>query len=135
MLDFLQGNDLNSRWLQHGGRETLASYGISADQVDAPRRNRLLAEAYIPSEHLELLETLPIALETSAYFFAHAGARPGVPLAMQSDDDLLWFKDGMQARYEEFEKVVVHGHDALARAHVGTRRINVDTGAFATGCL
>jgi serine/threonine protein phosphatase 1 len=93
------------------------------------------AAAYVPEEHVAFLATLPVAAETESYFLSHAGVRPGVSLDTQSDADLLWFKDGMQAQFDEFPKTIVHGHDALIESVIRRRRINVDTGAFITGRL
>jgi serine/threonine protein phosphatase 1 len=41
----------------------------------------------------------------------------------------------MAASYADCNKTVVHGHEPVETAVVGSRRINVDTGAYATGRL
>jgi len=63
------------------------------------------------------------------YFFAHAGVRPGVPLADQTEDDLLWIRHDFLNSTQIHPKIVVHGHTpADVATHYGNR-INIDTGA------
>jgi len=59
----------------------------------------------------------------------------GVPLAQQSDEDLLWIRDQFLNSKMDFGKIVVHGHTPVDKPEVLPNRINVDTGAFATGRL
>jgi serine/threonine protein phosphatase 1 len=61
--------------------------------------------------------------------------RPGIPLAQQREEDLLWIRDEFLLYEKDFDKVVVHGHTPVAEPEVRANRINVDTGAYATGNL
>jgi serine/threonine protein phosphatase 1 len=61
--------------------------------------------------------------------------RPGVPLQQQSDEDLLWIRNEFLDSAADFGKIVVHGHTPVVEPQVRPNRINVDTGAFATGRL
>lgn len=135
MLDFLARPSAHHRWLEFGGLDTLRSYGAAVNfkMGIAELRNQL--RATIPDEHLAFLRALPISIETEFYFFCHAGVRPGVPLAEQSDHDLLWLSDGMSSDLEGQPKQVVHGHQPQAEPWLGRRRLNLDTGAYATGRL
>ena len=56
-----------------------------------------------------------------------------MPLARQSDDDLLWIRDEFLSSKMDFGKIVVHGHTPVEAPEVLSNRINIDTGAFATG--
>ncbi len=67
--------------------------------------------------------------------FVHAGIRPNVPLTKQSEDDLLWIRDEFLICEEEFSKIIVHGHTPVHRPEIRSNRINIDTGAYATGRL
>ena len=70
-----------------------------------------------------------------ATIFVHAGVRPGIALAEQIAADMLWIRDEfLQSRYD-FGSVIVHGHTPVDRAARYTNRINVDSGAYATGRL
>ena len=126
-------------WLDMGGWETLMSYGIdcspnvtSAGELAAIRAD--LAEM-MPPEHLAILSNLPKSTAIGDYFFVHAGARPGVPLSESRERDALWIRDGFADRDAPFEKIVVHGHSPVTHPFVGKHRINLDTGAYATGKL
>ena len=58
-----------------------------------------------------------------------------MPLAVQSEDDLLWIRDEFLLYEEDFGKLVVHGHTPVREPDFRANRINIDTGAFATGNL
>jgi serine/threonine protein phosphatase 1 len=61
--------------------------------------------------------------------------RPGVPLDNQEEEDLLWIRDEFLNSKMDFGKIIVHGHTPRPEPEVLLNRINVDTGAFATGRL
>ena len=46
----------------------------------------------MPHAHLQFFSELPAFARVGGYFFCHAGVRPGVPLARQSAQDLLWIR-------------------------------------------
>jgi hypothetical protein len=69
------------------------------------------------------------------WLVVHAGVRPLVPLDQQREEDLLWIRDDFLNCEEDFGKLVVHGHEPVAQPDVRFNRINIDTGAFATGRL
>jgi diadenosine tetraphosphatase ApaH/serine/threonine PP2A family protein phosphatase len=96
-------------------------------------RERLAAA--LTAAHANFLHGLKTSLGHGRYFFCHAGVRPGVPLPRQSDDDLLWIHDEFVLSPMDFGKIVVHGHTPVAVPEIHPNRINLDTGAFATGRL
>ena len=65
----------------------------------------------------------------------HAGIRPGVPLAAQKENDLLWIRNEFLLHNGPFEKLIVHGHTPTRMPEIKPNRINIDTGAYATGQL
>jgi len=135
MLDFVRAPRPAHPWLRNGGDETLRSYGATdLETLDARGLQKLIA-AVIPHEHVSFFNSLPLAAESTSYFFSHAGIRPEAPLNRQSLEDVLWRRDGMGQDYSRVPKLVVHGHQALDKPSIGLRRINVDTGAHATGKL
>ncbi len=112
-----------------GGDTTLASYGLAF--TDKDRQINVHAEALtaVPQTHLEFLRTLPLTFETDDLFFCHAGIRPGVPLAKQTEEDLLWIRQEFHKDSRRHPKLIVHGHTPVdAATHYGNR-INLDTGA------
>src|SRR5262249_33955342 len=53
----------------------------------------------------------------------------------QSVEDLLWIRHEFLNSTADFGRIVVHGHTPSERPEVLPNRINIDTGAFATGRL
>jgi hypothetical protein len=91
--------------------------------------------AAMPAEHTSFLQSLKISRSRGKYFLCHAGVRPGVPLEQQIDEDLLWIRDEFLNSKLDFGTTVVHGHTPHEEPEVLPNRINIDTGAFATGLL
>jgi len=139
MLAFLTEPQIGPSWCDYGGRDALASYNVAspAGRSDAEgwaETAQALAEA-LPEAHRRLLGGLRSFAEHGDYFFAHAGARPGVALDAQAPEDLMWIREPFLSDRKPFERVVVHGHTPVDQPHVDARRINLDTGAYATGVL
>ena len=61
--------------------------------------------------------------------------RPGVPLEEQTEHDLLWIRGEFLRSQADFGKIVIHGHTPVAEPEVLPNRVNIDTGAFASGRL
>lgn len=139
LLDFLTDAQAGPAWCEYGGAEAMRSYGVSppsgrAALADWETARQALAEA-MPAAHLALLRGLEPSFGLGSYFFAHAGARPGVPLSQQDEQDLMWIRQPFLGDPRPFERVVVHGHSASVEAFADRRRIGIDTGAYATGVL
>ncbi|RZJ94299.1 MAG: serine/threonine protein phosphatase [Brevundimonas sp.] len=139
MLRFLDDPALGVAWCEHGGRETLWSYGVEpprpgATADDWRAASDRLIEA-MPQAHRAFLEDLELSVEIGDYFFAHAGARAGVPLSDQAAEDLMWIRAEFIGGAAPFERMVVHGHTPEEAAHADHRRIGIDTGAYATNVL
>ncbi|HSF63145.1 MAG TPA: metallophosphoesterase [Paracoccaceae bacterium] len=118
-----------------GGAETLASYGVrsAADRpVAAVHADAVVA---VPQAHRDFLAGLPVWHRANGCLFVHAGIRPGVPLAEQTEDDLLWIRDIFLDDPRDHGALVVHGHTAIDRpTHYGNR-LNLDSGAAYGGPL
>lgn len=114
-------------WLENGGAETLASYGLSPH--DHASWNTLEAD------HLTLLRALPDRFARGGYLFVHAGIRPGVPVASQTTQDLLWIREPFLKWQGPLPAVVVHGHTPVAAPEILPQRIAIDTGAVYGGDL
>lgn len=145
-------------WVLNGGLATLASYGVAVPDAEAvlqffPEHVARMAQESIPPDHVEFLASLPLYHEEDEYLFVHAGLEPGVPLAEQSRDALLWGRDPAfwvhPAPYGD--KTVVFGHtptpvllgmigavrgpEAVVEPWFGPKKVAVDTGVYATGVL
>lgn len=125
-------------WVTQGGFECLVSFGVRVRwnaRGDELLRARNDLAARLSPDHLAFLQSLRLSHQIGDYFFAHAGARPGIALDRQEARDLLWIRRGFSDRDEPFEKIVVHGHTPVQHPYLGQYRINLDTGAYATGRL
>jgi len=89
----------------------------------------------VPQTHVDFLQGLPFSVSFGDFFFCHAGIRPGVPLAEQSPQDLIWIRDIFHFHAGLHPKVVVHGHTPHALPEVEANRVNVDTEAWQSGRL
>lgn len=138
MLQFLKDPTILNAWQRCGGLQTLASYGLAPLLDLSPEAQEgfaaTLAER-LPAHHFDFLSTLPLSFTLGDYFFVHAGVRPRVALSDQHADDLLWIREDF-LRYEgNFGKFVVHGHTPVSEPEIRTNRLNIDTGAYASGKL
>jgi serine/threonine protein phosphatase 1 len=138
ILEFLSNPAILGEWKQFGGFETLLSYGIVPPINPDEREQRELAaalESALPDTHRDFLANLRTSFTCGDYFFVHAGIRPGVPLACQHERDLLWIREEFLRHEDDFGMVVIHGHTPVMEPDIRSNRINIDTGAYATGRL
>jgi serine/threonine protein phosphatase 1 len=135
---FLAEPSYGMAWRQFGGVPTLASYGIETRSFQLGREleqvSRDLSRA-MPTEHHNFIRSLVYSHTEGGYFFCHAGVRPGVALEQQQPADLCWIRHEFLSSLEEFGLMIVHGHSPVEAPEVHPNRVNVDTGAYATGCL
>ncbi len=138
LLGFLENPATGAAWAEHGGLETLTSYGVAppagAGGADWAAARDAFARA-LPADHLAFLEGLDLWAERGDYVFVHAGVRPGAPMEAQESRDLLWIRSEFLERDTRLGRVVVHGHTPGEAPVVTPYRIGVDTGAYATGVL
>ena len=138
LADFVTNPPILEEWQRLGGLETLMSYGITPSiNPDAAAQSRLAAalDQALPESHRHFLGDLKPSYTCGDFFFVHAGVRPGIPLAKQREEDLLWIRRDFLLCEENFGKIVVHGHTPVAQPDIRPNRINIDTGAYATGRL
>ncbi len=139
LLQFLEQPSFAATWFEHGGAQTLVSYGVQppstrTDHEAWAKTRDEFAEA-LPPEHLAFYRGLELIRTVGDYAFVHAGVRPGVPLAEQAERDLLWIRHEFINDRGPFEKVIVHGHTPNEEAQLTRHRLGIDTGAYATGVL
>ena len=111
-----------------GGLATLASYGVSQKTFEKEGDFQRRAAAAVPEAHLTFLDDCPVTHAEGELLFVHAGIRPGVPLAEQKEDDLVWIRDPFLWDLTDHPWLVVHGHTPVDEpTHYGNR-VNLDTG-------
>lgn len=139
LLSFLQNPEAGGAWIEFGGGETLASYGVlrppGRGDPDSWRAVQAQFQHNLPPEHLAFLQGLELSARYGDYLFVHAGVRPGVPWDQQQPEDLLWIRNDFLSLPHRLGCVVVHGHTPDPDPFIGPDRINIDTGAYATGVL
>ena len=139
LLDFIEDPPYGANWMQFGGRSTLASYGLRPPAMAlGPRPWADLRDALLtamPPQHLAFIRNLSLYYQLGDIIFVHAGIRPGIPIAAQSPDDLLWIRDEFLNAWHPEDQLIVHGHTPAPEVRIGPGRLGIDTGAFATGIL
>ena len=123
-------------WLNHGGVETLESYGVDpALYWRDPSAFLPALHAAIPARHVDVLRTMLSQVRIGDYLFVHAGIRPGVALDAQEGRDLRWIRGDFLNSRADHGMVVVHGHTIEPAVVFRPNRIGIDTGAYQTGRL
>lgn len=134
----LSDRSLFDQWMRFGGVDTLVSYGVSPQALlDDQQIIRLQASFHnaLPQAHFRFFRDLRKSFGCGDFFFAHAGVKPRIELSRQKESDLLWIRDEFLSSNEDFGKIIVHGHTPCSEVEVAPNRINIDTGAYATGRL
>jgi serine/threonine protein phosphatase 1 len=137
-LQFLSDPTVLPAWQSMGGVHTLLSYGVIPARRDDHESQHKVSTALreaMPDSHRRFIGGLVLSFTCGDFFFVHAGVRPGIPLERQSQRDLLWIRDDFLLHEEGFGMVVVHGHTPIYKPEIRSNRINIDTGAYATGQL
>ena len=139
MLDFLLAPAAHGpAWIEHGGVEALASYGLTTSREPmASDWDRLRDELQerLPAAHLDFLRGLRLAFVWRSYIFVHAGLNPERPMQAQDPRDLMWIKEPFLSSTREWSHRVVHGHVLGPEPVFRENRIGIDTGASHFGRL
>jgi serine/threonine protein phosphatase 1 len=125
LLDYLTYRKDPWTFFLNGGIETIHSYDLTGDDI----------EAKMPEEHLAFFNSLKPYYETQHYIFVHAGLRQGVPLHEQTLDDLVWIRREFVESRQDFGKLVIFGHTPFPKPLVHPNKIGIDTGAGYGGPL
>jgi serine/threonine protein phosphatase 1 len=118
LLDAIDAEANESRWLRNGGRQTLRSF-------------RILRAGGIPDKHQTWLRSLPKFVDDGRRFFVHAGVQPDRPLDQQDEHDLIWIREPFLSDKRDYGRLIVHGHTPTRSGLPEHRpnRLNLDTGA------
>jgi serine/threonine protein phosphatase 1 len=130
LLGALEGRRMEADvWISNGGHAALASWAVP------PRTPPKRWAALIPPPHLAFIRALALMHRAGGYVFVHAGVRPGLALAAQARQDLLWIREPFLSSDVVHEAVVVHGHTPEDGPVVRANRVGLDTGAVLGGPL
>jgi serine/threonine protein phosphatase 1 len=133
----LRGEGAYADWAPLGGRETVLSYGLTPGDLAAmaPAEQLAALTAAVPEDHRRFFASLVLNRVVGPYTFVHAGIRPGVPIEEQSARDLMWIRRDFIDKDVALDTIVVHGHTPMPEPDFRPYRINIDTGAYASGRL
>ena len=139
MLDFLKDPIGQRRWLDWGGRETLASFGIRSAFPTADDDQYI----GIASEFREALGGLLSMVEQRTVLsqqignviLCHGGMDPDISITEQNPKYLMWGSESFMTRGGPPGYWYVHGHIIHEQPRIIGNRIAVDTGAYKTGIL
>ncbi len=129
-----------AEWLRFGGGDTLVAYGaLSAGQRPVKKADwievwRTFQDA-LPESHLRFFNQLKYIYLNGDLAFVHAGLRPGVAIADQAPQDMMWIRETFLHDTGPFPRFVVHGHTPCETPEIDHRRLGLDTGAYSTGIL
>jgi serine/threonine protein phosphatase 1 len=138
IIEFLKNPEVFLEWRHYGAFDTLISYGLTPPLAPNERQRIALSQRLnesLPEMHRGFLRMLRSSFSCGDYFFVHAGVRPGISLEQQREEDLLWIRDDFLFHEDAYEKLIVHGHTPVMNPDIRPNRINIDTGAYATGRL
>ena len=140
MLRFIDAPDKHGpRWLRYGGLQTLASFSVPLGSETASDAALITArDALVEAMGdglITWLRALPSSWQSGNVVVTHAGADPNKPIDLQDPSALRW-------GHPDFDRVrrtdglwIAHGHTIVDAPVMDHGRINVDTGAYATGRL
>lgn len=134
MLAFLAKPEADNSWLEFGGLETLASYGIDITGLDrmAGRKLAQIIAAHIPQTHIQFLQNTLPGLHVGPFLLTHAGADADKSLTAQPISALLWGSAGQIAPQD---LILIHGHYVVAEPTLSQHCLSIDTGAYINGRL
>lgn len=133
MIRFLDGEANYENWLDNGGDDTLASYGVPVSL--GPERARRTLLDTIPPHHRAFLEHLKLSHRIGNVVFAHAGIDPTHTPDDQVPEKLMWIREPFLDWPHPMDVVVVHGHTPRPEPEVAHHRVGVDTLAWRSGTL
>lgn len=125
-----KGGQWGEAWLRNGGVASLRSYDADPH---APQEEVV---ARLPQTHIDFLTGLETTFSWGKYLVVHAGIRPGIPLASQRAEDLLWIREEFLDYPHDLGATVVFGHTPYRSVVVELPyKIGIDTGCVYGGAL
>ena len=94
--------DYADSWLENGGFATMKQL----NELDIETKEKLITWA----------SNLPVQFRYQEFFFCHAGIDADVPLAVQSEFDMLWRRQQWWEQYKGKETIVV-GHTPVQKVN------------------
>lgn len=134
-LDFIDfPEEKGLRWLNNGGLQTVASFGVVGSVADIVALRDQTVKA-MGDDMIAWMRSLPLTYQNGNVYAVHAAAHPEQPIEGQGETPLIWGhpKFGKQPRQDGLW--VVHGHTIVDMPQIAQGVVSIDTGAYATGRL
>lgn len=108
-------------YLYNGGESTIRSFEQNNDYLE---------------NYLEVFRQMPIYIEDEHYVFVHAGVKPGLGLAVQNEQDMLWIREEFFNYPNTLGKTVIFGHTPTTYFRNECRPVKIYNNiALDTGCV
>jgi serine/threonine protein phosphatase 1 len=136
-LEFLREPRLLSEWKSIGGLATILSYGIIPPRGEDDGSGAEVAKALLkslPDGHHHFLHSLALSFMWRLLFRSRRRATWRAAATAISRRLALDTARLSPAR-RRLRQIIVHGHTPTQEPEVRSNRINIDTGAYATGYL
>lgn len=123
--------------IRMGGRQTVLSYGVSADRYRSAGYDELenLLQDHVPKDHLEFLGGLESQVILGDYIFVHAGVDFSKAVHEQDPRVTRWIRGPFAHSNQQCAMTVVYGHTVYREVDRRGCGIGIDTGAYASGKL
>jgi serine/threonine protein phosphatase 1 len=141
LLRFLDGEiDTGRHWLDYGGLDALAAYGVAIADREARDDESVAAyAATLPrgSRRPTWSSSASCASATPPViiFSSMAACGPACRCEKQSARDCLWIRKTFLNSDADHGAMVVHGHSISDQPEIRHNRIGIDTGAYRSGVL
>ncbi len=116
LINAIDNWEERSRWLRHGGKETVESFWIDS-----------LME--IPKQYIYWMRKLPHFLEINNYLLVHAGFQFGSSNPLRNEEAMLWIRNWYSTLNEDWLKgrIIVHGHTPIPKTSIEQMILNLET--------
>jgi serine/threonine protein phosphatase 1 len=119
LLDYLKGRN-RDLYMANAGYTTLRSYLEARPPGE---------EFLVPPDHMAFYHSLETYIDIKDYYVVHAGFRPGIELAEQALEDMVWIREPFIYSDYDFGKKVIFGHTPFKRPLITENKLGLDTGA------
>ncbi|MDQ6421758.1 metallophosphoesterase family protein [Paenibacillus sp. LHD-117] len=140
LVDLIRNDShaIRSKFLQHGGAQTIQSYcdlDLDHDVTDEILDQAIETIRVRYSHHIDFLSDLPLYHEDENHIYVHAGLNPAFAnWKEQSEHDFMYIKDPFIRSDFDLGKTVVFGHTRAMAIHgsadvwFGRDKIGIDGG-------
>ncbi|WP_052444743.1 metallophosphoesterase family protein [Flammeovirga sp. OC4] len=121
LLDSINNEDLQYKWLNNGGNKTLKSF-----QVESAKD--------IPLQYINFFNSLPYFYHFKNFIFVHAGFNDSHKNPFQDKYSMLWKSQKAYSNPLLSKKIIIHGHQPISierckkQIENNNQVINIDTG-------